>query len=713
MTIDIPDTMLYGPSPQATVKKPGDFRRRGPDGPPWVASPDKTRKPKGNKPELLDKARAAGHDLPDKITKPELEKLLGPEPADELYGRPSAFGEMLDNPYNLIRWKERKLVEGLHTVLGVYLPDDANLDGLIAQAYEAADHMLAADRGTHIHLIVEHVLRGQAWGHLIGDGEKLGIPAPLQVHIAESYVEFRQALGVRSIAVELAIVNDEWKVAGTLDCLDLIEPGAGAIVTPWSMIWEEQAFIADVKTGGLKDADDTPSWWIKYGPQVCAYADGVPYDVDREVRLEWPATPHPDVALIYHYDLARALDGEPVAWQAIPVNLAAARAGGEIVKAAQQWAKRTDLFAPPITIKGARPCDTTSTTRGPSSQTTSRVSAMSAPAGTSTSSMTTTSDETDTRQSSQAPTDSENKAPRADTTPPTSPSPSTSTAASSASRDALRARIAELVEAGHEPLIRAAWPHGVAPLSKAGHTSDDLALILTAVRRVESDVSWPFRPDDGTVATPTRKGSTWPDTTTREMSSSSISSTPATSAPTTLAPGSTSTSSPTPSSSSETPSSTETTSDSTTESDPEDMPSASPAVTDESPPRPAPQLPDEGGDVDPVTVAALQAAFAALPDPARQAIGVISREANDAGRPISVTLSPTLRRWSIARALVAWGQQWGGHCMVLDVLWDAVGQILVSSQVTDDDTTLGALIGALTIDQANALADTFDITVAA
>lgn len=149
---------------------------------------------------------------------------------------------------------------------------------------------------------------------------------------------------------------------------------------------------------------------------------------------------------------------------------------------------------------------------------------------------------------------------------------------------------------------------------------------------------------------------------------------------------------------------------------PEDTPPASPAVTDESPPRPAPQLPDEGGDVDLVTVAALQAAFAALPDAARQAIGVISAEANAAGRPISVTQSPTLRRWSIARALVAWGQHWGqgfGTIASIDMLWYRVGHVLDSSQVTDDDTTLGALIGALTREQADLLHDTFDITVAA
>ena len=60
-----------------------------------------------------------------------------------------------------------------------------------------------------------------------------------------------------------------------------------------------------------------------------------------------------------------------------------------------------------------------------------------------------------------------------------------------------------------------------------------------------------------------------------------------------------------------------------------------------------------------------------------------------------------------------WGQAWGGSDDGLYALWARVGWELDSSQVTDDDTTLGALIGALTREQADLLHDTFDITVAA
>jgi len=408
-------------------------------------------------------------------------------------------------------------------------------------------------------------------------------------------------------------------------------------------------------------------------------------------------------ALIAHLDVEHLLETGEVKWSLLHVDLAVGREGIAAVQAAQAYHKRPKFRRP---IEGA-PCDTTSISTldtSPSPLATAPAESTSQPVQTAALISTFTS----------SPTTSSERATELSTQPGSRPA-SMQPSGPPTSRDALRARIAELVAAGHETLIRAHWPHGVAPLSKPGHTANDLALILTAVRRVESDVSWPFRPED-VSPTPTRKGSTWPDDTstlTAEATASSTSPTPP--APRTTARVNTSTSSPTPSSSSETPSSTETTSDSTTESDPEDMPPASPAVTDESPPRPAPQLPDEGGDVDPATVAALQAAFAALPDAARQAIGVISAEANAAGRPISVTQSPTLRRWSIARALVAWGQEWVDDEWNSrdDLLWFRVGNLLDSSQVTDDDTTLGALIGALTIEQANALHDTFDITVAA
>lgn len=63
-------------------------------------------------------------------------------------------------------------------------------------------------------------------------------------------------------------------------------------------------------------------------------------------------------------------------------------------------------------------------------------------------------------------------------------------------RDRLRDRIGGLIAAGHEDRVRAAWPHGVPPLSKGGHTTEQLEAILAAVRKVEADIGAQFHDDD-------------------------------------------------------------------------------------------------------------------------------------------------------------------------------------------------------------------------
>ena len=612
--IDIPDSML---APAAPERKPGDFHRDA-KGTPQVTDPVKRRK--------------------------------DGKPWTVYYGRPSSFGKQIENTYNLEKWSERQVALGIaHGVdCTPLLPADQDsrewrslADGIVVAAKREAKAMLAAERGTHTHLLTELDDEGKHWLTQAEDGEELGIPTDVQAALVAAWRTMLADLGLEIVASEATVVNDRWRLAGTLDRIARLTRALTFTTAQGELVTLDAGttIVLDIKTGKLTaDEAGYPIFWHTYAVQVCAYADAVPYDPDTGERGTWDVAPHSEWAIIAHLDVLAALEGEATCTP-ILVDINAGRMAGDLCHAAKQWQKRNDLFG--------------------------RLHAVAEPAD---------------------------------------------------PRSALRARIAELVAAGHEALIRAAWPHGVAPLSKLGHTADDLALILIAVRRVESDVSWPFRPDDGTVATPSRKGSTWPDTTSSADGAAMASnSEPVPTAPPRTVGASSSTSSPTTSSSSETPSSTETTSDSTTESDPEDTPPASPAVTDESPPRPAPQLPDEGGDVDPTAVAALQAAFAALPDAARQAIGVISAEANAAGRPISVTQSPTLRRWSIARALVAWASWSDGITAedAFDFLWSSVGHVLDSSQVTDDDETLGALIGALTIEQANALHDTFDITVAA
>lgn len=355
-------------------RKPGDFRRKGIDGPPYVASPTETRKrlgvavddrePNGRKPELLAAAAALGIEVPDKVTIDELHDLLGPEPRSVLYGRPSGFGAPLDNPHNLMKWKERQLVEGLlrrSDLLDrgnvIFTGDNADderdrmLDGIAAAAHEAAETMLAADRGTHVHLLIEWHNRGDDIEPLIARGEALGIPAALQRQIVQQWADFRHAWGIRPLAGEITVVNDRWRLAGTMDNLDV---STRDIVTPFGPIPAGDVFGGDIKTGQYRpDGNELPMFWAKYGPQVCAYVDGLPYNTDTDTRGEWPSPPNTSVAIIYNYDLKRALDGELVEWLAIPIDLAVARKGGDLSFEASRFISEHQMFAPPLATPDA------------------------------------------------------------------------------------------------------------------------------------------------------------------------------------------------------------------------------------------------------------------------------------------------------------------------------------------------------------------------
>lgn len=121
--------------------------------------------------------------------------------------------------------------------------------------------------------------------HLIEAGEQLGIPEALQRHIVEQWDEFRRSLGLTAIGIEMTVVNDRWRLAGTLDRLDVSDRD---IVTELGTIPAGTPFIGDIKTGTLTTGDDgTPKYWVKYPVQLAAYCDGVPYDTDTDQRGEW------------------------------------------------------------------------------------------------------------------------------------------------------------------------------------------------------------------------------------------------------------------------------------------------------------------------------------------------------------------------------------------------------------------------------------------
>ena len=125
-----------------------------------------------------------------------------------------------------------------------------------------------AQRGTWVHTLTEIVdFGGHDWPEdFAQQGVDLGIPLEVQTEIADGYRAFRKAHGLVAAYTEVKCVNDEHRVAGTIDRIDLTADG--------------RHVIGDIKTGGNVVK-------VATAVQMALYAGSVPYDIDTETRGEW------------------------------------------------------------------------------------------------------------------------------------------------------------------------------------------------------------------------------------------------------------------------------------------------------------------------------------------------------------------------------------------------------------------------------------------
>jgi hypothetical protein len=315
------------------TRRPGDFRRRGTDGPPYVSDPN------GG---VVKSGQRKG------------------EPKLVLYGRPSAFGEQIENTYNLLKWKERRLVLGMAldgerkwddlATLEVDTPEwRAAADGVVARAYTHAKAMEAAHRGTHTHGTTEDNDKDRDWVKRAEDGEDLGIPRDVQASMVAAWQTMLDATGMEVLAVELPVVCDRWRLAGTLDRIvrltrDLSFVDCDGVV---ANIPAETVIVLDLKTGKLRrDRDGNVERWHSYAVQIAAYAQSVPYDVENERRLTWGEIPLPDPnwAIIAHLPVEEALAGKAVC-RLIAVDIATGEQAADLCRQAKEWEARRDVFA--------------------------------------------------------------------------------------------------------------------------------------------------------------------------------------------------------------------------------------------------------------------------------------------------------------------------------------------------------------------------------
>jgi hypothetical protein len=190
----------------------------------------------------------------DRWGRPLIQPVDGGKPV--AYTRVSTLAKTLDNKEQLMRWKCRQTAMGLGkrndlVAMAAAVGDDkGKLDEIVAEAMSAAASNAAANLGTTLHALTEHVDNGTKPDYL--PGELIG-----------DLTAYEEAMrGITVLGSEKFIVNDEVQAAGTFDRL-LALPGIGMVV-------------ADIKTG-----QHEPNYPHAACIQVATYARGHLYDHDK------------------------------------------------------------------------------------------------------------------------------------------------------------------------------------------------------------------------------------------------------------------------------------------------------------------------------------------------------------------------------------------------------------------------------------------------
>lgn len=286
----------------ADTRKPGDFRRRGPDGPPYVVDPTGA------------------------LT-------LAGKPRSLLYGRPSGFSGWIEDGYGLARWNETNVAVGLLDLIesGEITPDVEVGDAVIVRAKRRAGAYLGSDRGTFVHRVLET-------GEVTGAPE-LGISDDVVRAVIAGWHELLDRYGLEVLAAEVKGVDDVWRLAGTIDAIVCLRRALtfGRHVIPAGTVC-----VLDYKSGKRNDA-----YWLGYAVQIASYAQTVGYVIradGSETREPWPWPIDQRSGLIVHLDLVGALDTDVLTLTLCHVDLLDGRRAGELCAAARDWHKSTDVI---------------------------------------------------------------------------------------------------------------------------------------------------------------------------------------------------------------------------------------------------------------------------------------------------------------------------------------------------------------------------------
>jgi hypothetical protein len=252
------------------------------------------------------------------------------------YSRPSGFAKPLDDEHALTNWRISKAMDGVARsealraqVIACRDDDREEKNRLREVALDKGQANERSDLGTGLHAMT---VRAE-------DSSDVDFDPGVHGPDLEAYLLCLRSYGLASEMIEVPLVNDEYRAAGTADRIfrltrTLIAPD-GEPVEAGTLI------VGDIKTGAKLDFS-MPGHCV----QVALYAAGQLYDVVSERRLPTPPISQ-DWAVLIHLPVGRAR--AELLWSSVPLGLYGAWLSFEVKKWQASW-KRGDHDMPTVSL---------------------------------------------------------------------------------------------------------------------------------------------------------------------------------------------------------------------------------------------------------------------------------------------------------------------------------------------------------------------------
>lgn len=244
------------------------------------------------------------------------------------YSRPSSWGSDLDDEAALTLWRIDRAMDGvaaspaLAAAVAVKKGSKEGRKELRDKAIALGRGEEASDLGTALHAMTVRVESADGWI----------APEPFAADLA-AYLNMIDAAGLESVAMELTLVNDAFRAAGTADRLFRCRRG---LLAPEGITLPPGTYLmGDIKTGKRMDYS-LPGYAI----QLALYTHAMQYDVITNERSPLPNDLHMRWGVLIHLPAGQARC--ELTWVDLDIGLQ----GAQLVKQVRAWRNRKDFNQP-------------------------------------------------------------------------------------------------------------------------------------------------------------------------------------------------------------------------------------------------------------------------------------------------------------------------------------------------------------------------------